>query len=92
MIRMMPSSTAWNWLVLQTAERSDEGYRAVSEYDELIGTEGVAFTPLRPGGTGVFDERRLSVATEGEFLEKDTPITVIEVEGSRILVRRAESV
>jgi membrane-bound serine protease (ClpP class) len=92
MIRIMPRTTAWNWLVLQTAERSDEGYRAVSGYDELIGTEGVSFTPLRPGGTGVFDERRLSVATQGEYLEKDTPIIVIEVEGIRILVRKAESV
>ena len=90
MIRMMPSTTAWNWLVLQTSERSDDGYRAVSGYDELIGTNGVAFTPLRPGGTGVFNDRRLSVATQGEFLEKDTPITVVEVEGGRILVREAD--
>ena len=86
----MPSTTAWNWLVLQTSERSDDGYRAVSGYDELIGTNGVAFTPLRPGGTGVFNDRRLSVATQGEFLEKDTPITVVEVEGGRILVREAD--
>ena len=92
MIRMMPRTSAWNWLTLQTEERSDEGYRAVSEYDDLVGTAGVAFTPLRPGGTAIFDGRRLSVATEGEFLEKDTPITVIEIEGSRILVRRADPV
>jgi len=92
MIRIMPSTNAWNWLVLQAEERSDEGYVAVFEYDTLLGTNGVALTPLRPGGTGIFDDRRISVATQGEFIEKDTLITVVEIEGTRILVRKADPV
>ncbi len=89
-LRSLPRTSAWNRLVLQTEEKAEAGYRATSGYEDLVGAKGVAFTPLRPGGTGVFDGRRLSVATEGDFLEKDTPITVVEVEGNRIVVRKAD--
>ncbi len=90
MLRSLPRTSAWSWLVLHTEEKAEEGYRATSGYEDLVGAKGVAFTPLRPGGTGVFEGRRLSVATEGDFIEKDTPITILEVEGNRIVVRKAD--
>ena len=90
MIKSLPRTTTWNRLVLKAEEKSDDGYRAVSEYDNLVGVIGTAFTPLRPGGTGLIEGRRISVATEGDFIDKDTPIKVVEVEGNRIVVRKAD--
>ena len=55
---------------------------------ELVGKEGVTLTPLHPSGTVVIDERHIDVVTEGEPIEKDEPVKVVEVEGMRIVVRR----
>ncbi len=88
MLKMLPRTSAWKWLVLHEEERSDAGYIATGQHDALVGKEGVAFTPLRPSGTGLIDGRRVNVAADGEFIEKDSPITVVEVEGNRIVVRK----
>lgn len=52
------------------------------------GARGVAASDLRPSGTAVFDGRPCSVVTRGDFIDRGTAISVIEVEGSRIVVRR----
>lgn len=91
MIRALPKSTFWDRLVLATEEKASDGYRT-SPYEDLNGATGIAHTDLRPGGTGEFNGRRVSVATEGAFIEKNTPITVIEVEGSHVMVRASEEV
>ena len=90
MLKMLPRTSAWNWLVLHEEERSEAGYIATGQHDALVGKEGVAFTPLRPSGTGLIAGRRVNVAADGEFIEKDSPITVVEVEGNRIVVRKTE--
>ena len=90
MLRALPRTSTWSWIVLQTEEKASAGYRAPSAYGDLIGSEGVAFTTLRPAGTGLFKNRRLSVTTEGDYIERNTPIRIVEVEGSRIVVRRTD--
>ena len=59
-----------------------------AEQPELLGKEGVTFTPLHPSGTAIIDQRHVDVVTEGEPIEKDEPIKVVHVEGMRIVVRR----
>jgi membrane-bound serine protease (ClpP class) len=56
---------------------------------DLHGAEGVAATPLRPSGFASFEGRRVSVVTRGEFIDPDARVRVIEVEGGRVVVRRA---
>ncbi len=78
----------WRWLVLHADEKSDAGYVATGEHEALLGKEGVASTPLRPSGMGLIDGRRVNVAADGEFIERDCPIKVVEVEGNRVVVRK----
>lgn len=88
-LRRLPQSTTWNRVVLDAEET---GYTAApEEHQNLFGKSGTAFTSLRPGGTGLIEGKRVSVTTEGDFLEKDTSITVVEVEGNRIVVRKSEA-
>ena len=87
-LRSLPKINAWNRLILQTEERRTEGFSsAPQENQEFMGTSGVALTMLRPVGTGLFNGRRLSVVSEGVYIEKDSAIQIVEVEGSRIVVR-----
>nr|WP_243108410.1 NfeD family protein [Maliibacterium massiliense] len=53
----------------------------------FLDKEGVVLTPLRPAGTADFDGVRLDVLAESAFVEANTPVRVIRVEGSRIVVR-----
>ncbi|WP_050742071.1 NfeD family protein [Symbiobacterium thermophilum] len=53
----------------------------------LVGREGVSLTVLRPAGTAVFDDQRLDVVTEGEFIPAGVPVKIVRVEGTRIVVR-----
>ncbi|WP_319559913.1 NfeD family protein [Marispirochaeta sp.] len=57
-----------------------------------VGGEGVSLTALHPAGTAVFGEKRVSVQTDGEFLDKNCPVRIIRIEGNRVLVELADPV
>lgn len=74
--------------ILSAAERSDEGYHAASEeLTMLVGKSGKSVTPLRPAGVATINGQRIDIVTQGEFVAPDTEIEVIQVEGSRVVVR-----
>jgi len=54
------------------------------------GDVGVAMTFLRPSGKVIIGNSYFDVVSEGEFLEKDTPVVVSEIKGNRIIVKRRE--
>ena len=51
------------------------------------GAQGTAESALRPAGIGVFGGRRISVVTEGGFIEAGAPIEVLRSEGKKTVVR-----
>lgn len=57
-----------------------------NDLNYFIGRTGAAHTPLRPAGIADFDGVRLSVVTEGDYMEAGTPVRVARVEGNRIVV------
>jgi len=58
-----------------------------TEKPELLGETGTAFTQLRPAGTAEIKGKRIDVVTEGQLIERGTPIQVVAVEGMRVVVR-----
>jgi membrane-bound serine protease (ClpP class) len=51
------------------------------------GTQGTAITVLRPSGKARFADRVIDVVTEGEFIAPQTPVTVIQTDGMRVVVK-----
>jgi len=51
------------------------------------GTRGTAITILRPSGKARFADQVIDVVTEGEFIAAQTPITVIQTDGMRVIVK-----
>lgn len=78
-------------LVLKDQQKNAKGYLSVDDMRYLIGKTGVAGSLLRPAGVGEFDGVRLDVVTESEYIQKDTPIEIIAVQGRRIVVRAART-
>ena len=89
LLRALPRFAAFNRLILKSETRASEGYvSAPTQSDEfLIDQEGVTLTDLRPVGVGVFDGRRLNIIAEGEFIEQQRPVKIIEARGNRVVVR-----
>jgi membrane-bound serine protease (ClpP class) len=58
-----------------------------TERPELLEQTGTALTPLRPAGTAIIDGKRVDVVTEGQMIERGTPVRVLAVEGLRVVVR-----
>ena len=78
----------WQRLVLHRGNTSQEGYSsAPADLAELAGQIGEALTPLRPSGRARFGERIVDVVTQGDFIARGTPVAVLEVVGSRVVVQ-----
>jgi hypothetical protein len=54
------------------------------------GTQGTAVTVLRPSGKARFADHVVDVVTEGEFIAPQTPVTVIQTDGMRVIVKSTE--
>lgn len=80
-------SRLWSRLVLTHEESSVAGYRAPVDYSHLSGKQGVTMTPLRPAGIALIDGDRFDVVSDGGFIAANSPVEVIEMEGTRVVVR-----
>lgn len=90
--RFLPKTHVFQRLMLETAETAESGYTASKVTTEFVGLRGIAETPLRPAGIGVFDDRRLNVVARGQFLDKGSPIVIAESHGNRIVVENPDDV
>ena len=64
---------------------------AEGEVPLSVGEQGVAHTPLRPGGKGRFGQRTIDVMASGDFLDRGTPIRVVRVSGNQVFVEVIEA-
>lgn len=86
-LRHLPNSPRWSGLFLSHRSQASEGFISAPQRAELVGRAGVALTDLRPSGTAVFDDERLDVVTEGEFVKSGSGVTVLRSDGYRLVVR-----
>ena len=88
-VKYLPKSKTFQKLILDTSEKTQEGFRSTPEaYEKFIGAEGVALSTLRPSGIGLFDGNRLNVVAEGEFIDPKEKVKIIKVEGFQVIVRK----
>jgi len=55
--------------------------------ENLVGKEGVTHTPLRPAGMAIIEGRKVDVVTQGDFLDKNVAVRVMDTAGNRVVVR-----
>ena len=79
-----------NKVVLMDATDTESGYVSNVNRVELLGRIAKTSTPLRPSGTIELDGERIDVVSEGSYIDKGKNVTIVKVEGSRIVVRESE--
>ncbi len=92
--RWLPHAPLLGRMVLQPPSEEEAGVISESEslthFEGLLGRQGRTTTPLMPSGKARFGSELLDVMTDGEFVPRDTPIEVIEVQGNRVVVRAVD--
>jgi membrane-bound ClpP family serine protease len=83
--RMLAASRA---TLRETLDSKSGAVSQPPEWSNAQGKDGVAVTMLRPAGSAMIDGKKYDVVTRGDFLDKGTPITVVAVEGNRIVVKK----
>lgn len=85
---LAPRTKLGRMVILNTNVGSSDGFQAMPpDLVNLIGKSGQCVSPLRPAGIASIEGHRVDVVTRGEFVESDTEVEVISVEGRRVVVR-----
>jgi membrane-bound serine protease (ClpP class) len=75
-----------------TATRDLASSKATEDgLSNLLGKDGEALSDLRPGGFARIDGHRVDVVTQGGMISRGERITVVEVEGNRVVVRKVDT-
>ncbi len=88
-LRQLPKSTRLFQSGIFLGARTDRaiGYESAERRTDLVDTEGVAATDLRPSGVGMFHDERVDIVSQSEWIKEGTPIRVVSAEGYRLVVR-----
>ena len=88
LLRFLPRLPFGRRLVLETELTAREGFASAPETDRAwLGKRGTAASTLRPAGIADFEGERVDVVSDGDFIEAGELITVVRVDGNRIVVR-----
>ena len=91
MVRYLPENIMFNTLVLSESTDRSRGYTGADTHDELLGSEGVTVTALRPSGTALLNDRRIDVVSDGDFIEKGARVKVVETANLKVVVRKLDA-
>ena len=88
LLRFLPRLPFGRRLVLETELTAHEGFASAPETDRAwLGKRGTAASTLRPAGIADIEGERVDVVSDGEFIEAGELLTVVRVDGNRIVVR-----
>jgi membrane-bound serine protease (ClpP class) len=92
--RLLPRTSVYRRFVLSTTNPPGPSLTAtprhfVNSLRISTGTDGITLTTLRPSGKARFADQVVDVVTEGEFIARETRVSVINVDGMRVVVRAA---
>ena len=90
--RYLPKTTLYRRFALMTTNPPGPSLTGAprefaTALDLSPGMQGTAQTMLRPSGKARFADHVVDVVTEGEFVPAETPITVVQKDGMRVVVK-----
>lgn len=62
----------------------------LAERDYLLGQQGRSKTPLVPAGKAQFGHEVVDVVSDGELIEANQPVEVVQARGNRVVVRLSQ--
>lgn len=90
--KLLPRTRLGRVLELKKVQQAIGGIPDLDHLKSLMGKSGSVLSPLRPVGMCEFDGKKIVCVSESGFIEKQTPVKVIYVEGNKVIVRKIETV
>ena len=92
LIKYIPSTRTWRKFVLSTEQKKELGYTVgTRDLKRLTGEKGITITALRPSGIAEVNGKKLDALTRGEYVDANTKIKVISIEGNKIVVEAVDA-
>lgn len=90
-LKVFKKRKMWGKLALLEQLTEEKGYSTMNRsYKDLVGESGTTLTDMRPVGTIRVKDKDYSAVSNGQWIEKGTPIIVQQVDGTRILVEKTQ--
>lgn len=77
-------------VILKDSTNSEAGYRSHDDRSHLVGKTAHTVTDLRPAGIITCDNDRIDAVSDGSFILRNRQVKILEVEGTRVVVREIE--
>lgn len=87
LFKAMTRTKFWMDLTSPNVQSRDEGYTTTLGWENLVGEDGVADTDLHPSGWVKVNDQRIFAVSEGAFINNNTVVTILSVDGNRVVVR-----
>lgn len=84
--KRLPKSRFLAGVTLKDRSTRERRYSSQEDKSEYVGRRGRTITILRPSGTVRIGRERVDAVSHGDFIDKDTDIRVVQVEGTRVIV------
>ena len=85
MISVAKKSGLYHKVILKDRQEAKDFDESVLQ--GLLGTVGVTHSALRPFGTAEFDGQMVDVCSQGDFIERDVPVQVVQITGKTVTVK-----
>ena len=85
--KLMIRSKFWEQLTAPSSQKKNQGFSNSQGWEDLQGELAVTDTDLHPSGWINIDNQRIFVLSEGGFIEKGKEVTILSVDGNRVIVR-----
>jgi len=86
--KLLPKTPIGRVLELKKVEQAMGGIPDQEHLESLMGQSGIVLTPLRPVGMCELDGKKIVCVADTGYIEKQTQVKVIHVEGNKITVRK----
>jgi membrane-bound serine protease (ClpP class) len=90
---MLPKTSVGKKVLLEAPDPSqvEPFVEEIARLEKLVGCRGQALSLLNPGGMVLVEGERLHAFTEGILVEPQTAVEVLEIRGTRLLVRPVDA-
>ena len=82
----LPKSRLLDKLALKNRSTAAKGYSSQEDKSKYLYQRGKTITILRPAGTIRIGKERVDAVSNGSFIDRDTEVRVVQVEGGRVVV------
>lgn len=91
-LKVFKKRKMWTKLALKDQLTKEAGYNSMNmDYELLVGQVGITLNDMRPVGTIRINNKDFSAVSDGQWIERNSEVRVVDVDGTRILVELVQN-